>query len=170
MNCEQSYKCKFNFNKYYMMQLSEIMYHSEDDGADEPEEHPAMTKQVVVPGVDVETNVRRKKRTVIQSTLSVVLPTTTDAFTVIDTAHRTMLIITLITTWQEQQKEEIKLKLWAQDSAVGQRGLKQRQGKANNLQAESNKSKPQDVSSKPKVASRTPHAASHHTSTTSNKP
>nr|CAD7572522.1 unnamed protein product [Timema californicum] len=36
------------------------------------------------------------------------------------------------------------------DSAVGQRGLKQRQGKANNLQAESNKSKPQDVSSKPR--------------------
>nr|CAD7568916.1 unnamed protein product [Timema californicum] len=45
-------------------------------------------------------------------------------------------------------KTEIEqaFRLWAQDSAVGQRGLKQRQGKANNLQAESNKSKPQDVS------------------------
>nr|CAD7205335.1 unnamed protein product [Timema douglasi] len=39
--------------------------------------------------------------------------------------------------------------LEVKDSAVAQRGLKQRQGKANNLQAESNKSKPQDVSSKP---------------------
>nr|CAD7256310.1 unnamed protein product [Timema shepardi] len=43
--------------------------------------------------------------------------------------------------------EDSEWLLWTQDSAVGQRGLKQRQGKANNLQAESNKSKPQDVSS-----------------------
>nr|CAD7396146.1 unnamed protein product [Timema poppensis] len=50
------------------------------------------------------------------------------------------------------------------DSAVGQRGLKQRQGKANNLQAESNKSKPQDVSSKPKEESE----ESDHDDTTSN--